>query len=51
MEENLKWVWIAFSIAWVLHLLYVASLASRQKSLRRQIDDLKAQVEEHEGGS
>lgn len=49
MEENLKWLWAAFSVAWVMHILYVLSLSTRQKNLRRQIDDLKAQLEEREG--
>src|SRR5690606_7387512 len=29
MEENFKWLWAAFSIAWALHILYVYSLGSR----------------------
>jgi len=48
MEENLKWLWAAFSIAWVLHLLYVVSLASRQKNLHDEVQNLKAQLDERE---
>lgn len=46
MEENLKWIWFAFSLAWVLHLLYVYSLGTRQKALKRQVEDLRAQLED-----
>ncbi len=46
MEENLKWVWFAFSVAWVLHLAYAYSLGVRQKALSRQVEDLRAQLED-----
>ncbi len=46
MEENLKWLWYAFSLAWVLHLSYAYSLGVRQKALKRQVEDLRAQLED-----
>jgi hypothetical protein len=46
MEENLQWIWIAFSLAWAIHLAYVYSLGSRQKVLKRQLEDLRAQLED-----
>lgn len=46
MEENFKWLWAAFSLAWIIHLAYVFVLASQQKDLRNQIRDLKAQLED-----
>ncbi|HYM13076.1 MAG TPA: CcmD family protein [Bryobacterales bacterium] len=46
MQENLKWLWYAFSIAWVIHLLYVVSLGRREKKLRSEIEALKSMVEE-----
>lgn len=49
MEENLKWVWAAFSLAWVIHLAYVHALGSRQKALKRQLEDLRAQLEDRGG--
>ncbi len=49
MEENLKWIWAAFSLAWVIHLAYVYSLGSRQKTLKRQVEDLRAQLEDRGG--
>lgn len=48
MEENLKWLWMAFSVAWVLHLAYVATLGARQKNLKDQVRDLKAQLDDYE---
>lgn len=49
MEENLKWIWAAFSLAWVIHLAYVYALGSRQKVLKRQVEDLRAQLEDRGG--
>ena len=46
MEENMNWLWGAFSLAWGLHLAYVFSLGRRQKSLREQVEYLKAQLED-----
>ncbi len=48
MEENLKWLWYAFSAAWVIHLVYLGSLAARARKLRDEIDALKAMVEERQ---
>ena len=48
MEENLKWLWYAFSAAWVLHILYVFSLSRREKRLREELEALKAMVEERQ---
>ena len=48
MEENLKWLWYAFSAAWIIHILYVASIASRAKDLRGQIDNLKTLLQDQQ---
>lgn len=48
MEENFKWLWYAFSAAWILHILYVFSLSVREKKLQRQIRDLKTLIEERD---
>ena len=45
MEENLKWLWYAFSAAWVVHLVYVLSLGRREKKLRQELDVLKSMIE------
>ena len=49
MEENLKWLWYAFSTAWILHVLYLGSLSVREKKLRQQLQNLKALLEEGDG--
>lgn len=50
MEENLKWIWYAFSAGWILHVLYLVSLSLRAKKLREQLANLKAVLEESSGG-
>ena len=50
MGENLKWLWFAFGVGWALHILYVYLLAARQKSLRDELTQLRAQLEEREPG-
>ena len=50
MGENLKWLWAAFGIGWALHILYVYTLAARQKNLRDEVSQLRAQLEEREPG-
>lgn len=50
MGENFKWLWAAFGIGWALHVLYVYTLASRQKSLRDEVSQLRAQLEERDPG-
>ena len=50
MGENLKWLWLAFGVGWVLHVLYVYTLAARQKTLRDEVSQLRAQLEEREPG-
>ena len=46
MEENLKWLWYAFSVAWVIHLLYVVMLGRREAKLRQELDALRSMVED-----
>ena len=44
MEENLKWLWVAFSVAWALHIGYVVLLSGRTKKLEQRLDDLNSQL-------
>ena len=46
MEENLKWLWYAFSVAWVIHILYVISVSRREQKLRQELEALKAMLED-----
>ena len=48
MQENLEWLWYAFSAAWVLHILYLVLISAREKKLRQQISDLRSLLEEHD---
>ena len=45
MVENLKWLWAAFSIAWALHIGYLAVLSRRTRSVQSQIGRLARPVE------
>ena len=42
---NLFW---AFAVVWLLHVGYLVSIAVRQNSLRREIETLKALLEQKE---
>ena len=48
MEENLKWLWYAFSAAWLLHAVYLFSLSRREKKLHDELEALKSMVEERQ---
>lgn len=48
MGENLKWLWAAFSIAWALHIAYIVHLSGRSRKLERQLEALRAQLEDRE---
>ncbi len=50
MEENLKWVWAAFTIAWALHVGYLALLSDKARKLQGQLEDLQAQLAERGSG-
>ena len=41
----MKWLWAAFSVAWLLHLGYLVLLAGRTRKLEQQLEHLKAQVD------
>ena len=51
MEENLKWLWVAFSVAWALHIGYVMLLSGRTKKLEQQLDDLNTQLRDQSADS
>jgi CcmD family protein len=43
---DMQYIFWAYAAVWVLNILYLASIASRQTSLRREIDTLKAMAEQ-----
>ncbi len=45
---NLFW---AFAVVWLLHVGYLVSVAMRQRGLQREIEALKALVEQKERAS
>ena len=50
MGENLKWLWAAFSIAWALHLGYVALLSRRTRKLEAELATLETQLKHQNPG-
>ena len=46
---TLAYLFAAFAVIWVAMLLYSLSISSRQKSLEREIEMLKAVLAEKEG--
>ena len=48
MEENLKWVWAAYTSGWLIHLLYAYSLGSRVRQLAQEAQHLQAQAEDEQ---
>jgi CcmD family protein len=41
MGDNLQWLFGAFGAGWIIHMLYLLSLSSRQKKVLRQIEDVQ----------
>ena len=48
---NLTFLFAGFAVIWLVTLLYSFSIAARQKSLERDVQMLKAVLEERAGGS
>jgi len=46
--RNITYMFYGFAAAWLVLALYVLSLVSREKRLRRQLDNLKRMLEERE---
>ena len=47
--ENYTFMFYGFTVAWLVILVYVISIALREKKLRQELDRVKRMVEEHEG--
>lgn len=45
-ERNFTYLFYGFAAAWAIIALYVVSLASRERRLRSQIDNLKRMIED-----
>ena len=49
--RNFTYMFYGFAAAWLILALYVVSLVSRERSLRRELDSVKRMVENREGKS
>ncbi len=43
---NLKYLFLAYSLVWVVFILYAWNLSRRQSRLKKELDDLKTKVSE-----
>jgi len=41
-DPNNKFLFLAYSLVWIVFMLYAWSLARRQAKLRRELDELRA---------
>jgi CcmD family protein len=46
--ENYTFMFYGFTVAWLVILLYVVSIALREKRLRKELDRVKRMLEERE---
>jgi len=47
--QNSTFLFLGFTIAWLIVIVYVISIALREKKLRQELDRVKRMVEEGEG--
>ncbi len=48
-SQNYTFMFYGFTVAWLIVLGYVISIALREKKLRAELDRVKRMVEEREG--
>ena len=48
MDRNFEYMFYGFSVAWLIVIGYVISIAVREKNLRGELDRVKRLVEERE---
>ena len=46
--QNYNFMFLGFSVAWLIVIAYVISIALREKKLRQELDRVKRMVEEGE---
>ncbi len=46
--QNSTFLFIGFTVAWLIVIVYVISIALREKKLRQELDRVKRMVEESE---
>ncbi len=47
--QNSTFLFYGFTVAWLIIIVYVISIAVREKKLRQELDRVKRMVEEGEG--
>jgi CcmD family protein len=48
-SQNYEFMFYGFTVAWLVIVIYVLSLALRERKLRQELDRVKRMVEEREG--
>jgi len=48
MDSNYTFMFYGFTAAWLVVILYVISIALRERKLRAELDRVKRMVEDHE---
>ena len=48
-SENATFMFFGFTVAWLVILIYVVSIALREKKLREELDRVKRMLAEREG--
>jgi len=46
--ENYNFMFLGFTVAWLIVMVYVISIALREKKLRQELDRVKRMIEEGE---
>jgi CcmD family protein len=46
--QNSTFLFVGFTVAWLIIMVYVISIALREKKLRRELDRVKRMVEQGE---
>ncbi len=47
--QNYEFMFYGFTVAWLVIMIYVISIALRERKLRQELDRVKRMVEEREG--
>jgi CcmD family protein len=50
-ERNFTYMFYGFAAAWLIVVIYVASLVTRERRIDRELDNLKRMLETREGKS
>ena len=47
MDRNFEYMFYGFAIAWAIVIIYIISIAARERRLRNELDRVKRMVEEN----